>query len=535
MSFSGGGAQIPVQALLTLTLNQAGAATIQKFLDDHETQWSRIEGSVNRISAGVQEITRFGMGALGVAGIGAVVQNFLGSSTAGSNVALAAGHMTGGSGAWHPYSQAMLSAQSKTGVPNVQIAQGLILALQSVGGSPSPNQAAILGGLLAGFGQTEGLSPAQVSQIVSPMLQAANKPLTASNLSGMLAATQATLTATPGSQSGPQLALVSSIAQQQALGGIAPQPVQTAALLNAAMQTNSLWRDTSVSGSATSSIQSGLQGAYQNPSQEAFMTMAGISYEDQRAGMTSANVTKIMAAATREYGTGATRDIALRSMFGLSGADLLETFAPGSAASKTLAAHPGATPAQIKKVQQAAKHPQAGTTPQSWLDKVAGQIFGFAESSPLHAAATAAGAYGALKAPGLAAKGIGKAASSLLGRGGATAAEDAAATAGEDAAVGGGLGLGLGGIAAAGASAGLGTLAMALLFPDSAGGSSEVFQGTKSTTGAVQALMQQAVKKFGVKGAESQAGEQWMWNQLGHRVKGQGSKTPSPGTSPSAL
>ena len=85
------------------------------------------------------------------------------------------------------------------------------------------------------------------------------------------------------------------------------------------------------------------------------------------------------------------------------------------------------------------------------------------------------------------------------------------------------------------ASAGLSAIVTSLLFPDSAGGSSEVFQGTKSTTGAVRSLMQQAVKKFGVKGAESQAGEQWMWNQLGHRVKGQGSKTPSPGTSPSAL
>jgi hypothetical protein len=491
VSFSGGEGQIPVQALLKLTLDQAGADTIQKFLDGHEQQWSRIEGSINRISSGVQEITRFGMGALGVAGIGALAQNFIGSSTAGSNVALAAGQTTGGSGAWHPYSQAMLGAQAKTGVPSTQIAQGLILALQSVGGAPSPAQAALLGGLLAGFGQVEGLTPAQVSQIVGPMLQAANKPLTAANLSSMLASTQATLTATPGSQSAPQLALISSIAQQQAIGGIAPQPVQTAALLNAAIKTNSLWRNTSVSGAAISGIQSGLQGAFQNPSQEAFMTMAGISYEDQRGGMTGSNVTKIMAAATKEYGTGATRDIALRSMFGLTGADLLEAYSPGSPASKILAAHPGATPKQINALVSAAKNPQARTTPESFLNKAAGKIFGLAESGPLGAGAVVAGGYGLSKLPGLTAKGLGE-----LG--------------GED----------LLGILGGGTTMGLATLANALANPASAG------DHGAGPLSAADVVLNQAIKRFHGN-VKSKTAEQWMWNQFGHRNVGQGSKTPA--------
>jgi hypothetical protein len=421
VSFSGGSGQIPVQALLKLTLDTAGAETIQKFLDGHEQQWSRIEGSINRISSGVQGITRFGMDALGVAGIGALAQNFISSSTAGSNVALAAGHATGGSSAWHPYSQAMLSAQAKTGVPNTQIAQGMVLAIQSVGGSPSPNQASILGGLLAGFGQVEGLTPGQVSQIVGPMLQAANKPLTAANLSSMLSSTQAVMTATPWSQSAAQLGVVSQIGLQQAIGGGAPQLTQTAAMLNAAIQTNSIWHPSAgVEQQATSSIQAGVQGAYGNPSQEAFMTMAGISYEDQRAGMTSANVTKIAAAATRQYGSGPTRDIMLRSMFGLAGADLIETFSPGSAASKILAAHPHATAAEIRALQNDVKHPQAATTPSALANKAGGTVLGWLEASKLHAALGIAAGGALLKAPGQASKGIGR----LLSR--AAAGEDAA-------------------------------------------------------------------------------------------------------------
>jgi hypothetical protein len=517
VSFSGGSGQIPVEALLKLSLDKAGADTIQKFLDGHEQQWGRIEGSISRISSGVQEITRFGMGALGVAGIGALAQNFIGSSTAGSNVALAAGQMTGGMSAWHPYSQAMLGAQAKTGVPSTQIAQGLILALQSVGGSPSPNQAALLGGLLAGFGQVEGLTPAQVSQIVGPMLQAANKPLTAANLSSMLASTQAVMTATPGSQSAAQLGVVSQIALQQAIGagpgGAAPQPVQTAAILNAAIQTNSIWRPSAgVEQSATSSIQSGLQGAYQNPSQEAFMTMAGISYADQRYGFSGPNVTKIMAAATKQYGTGPTRDIMLRSMFGgVAGANFLETFSPGSPASKILAAHPNATPAEINALQNAVKHPQAGTTPQSWLDKAAGKIFGFAESGLPQGLAVGAGAlFGAdalLKTPGLAYKGLGAAAKGLFGAGGEEAAAAGSALEGD---VGGGLLESLLGIGVGGASMGLGATLGALAFPDSVG----YAHGSSST--AVNSILAQARRKFG-RSDGSKASEQWMWNQLGFR------------------
>lgn len=46
---SASGASVPVEALLRLSLDKAGAKTVQDFMTQHEQSWSRVESSIGRI------------------------------------------------------------------------------------------------------------------------------------------------------------------------------------------------------------------------------------------------------------------------------------------------------------------------------------------------------------------------------------------------------------------------------------------------------------------------------------------------------
>lgn len=406
---------IPVEALLKLTLDRTGADTIQQFLDGQEKSWGRIEQTIGRMSDGLEGVARMGLGLAGIAGIGAMVSNYMQTAGAGSGVAMAAGHVTGGMGAWQPYTQSLYGAQAKTGVASGEIAQGLIAAIQQVGGNPSPQQAEVLGGLLAGFGQTAGLTPAQVSSIVAPLLMAANKPFTQGNLMAALNATSGNLSAFPGSQQAAVLGALSQLGFAQAIGagphqGFTPNMHGLAAVFNAAAQTDRIWRSPSLTGGAINAVSGGLQNAYTNPPLEAFMNMAGISYQQQRRGFTESNMQDILHEADRLYGTGNERDIFLRSMFGLQGADLLEQFTPGGRGASNLSRDMQHHVAR-GHLRSLIAHNQARTTPGATATRVGGGIMGWLTSSLPHAALGLGGAVGLLKS-GLLKRGLGG-----LGRG----------------------------------------------------------------------------------------------------------------------
>ncbi len=386
--------QIPVESILKIALDKSSSDDIQRWLDTHEKSWSNIESSIDRIGAKIGNLTRFGMDAAGIAGIGAIAGNFFNTSQAGSNLGLAAGQVTGGAGVWHGYSQSLLSAQAKTGIPASQIAQGLIQAAQAVGGNPTPSQAAILGGLIAGYGETVGLTPAQVAQVISPLLQASNKPLTSSTILGTAATLASGLTSAPGSQAAPVLGLISALGFSQALGsgpggGYSMDLAGLTGLTNAARQSNSIWKNTSTLGSAESAISGGLQNAYGNPQLEAFMQMAGIGYKQQRQGITPGNVQSIMGESTKLYGSGNTRDIFLRSIFGTEGADLLEQFAPGSKGAGLLKSNVTAgklgqtsvmSQQDVDKLLNQIDNAQARTTPSATGNRLGGSALKILES-----------------------------------------------------------------------------------------------------------------------------------------------------------
>lgn len=390
--------QIPVESILKIALDSSNAEQIQRWLDNHEKQWSSVESSIDRIGSKLGSLGRFGADAAGIAGISAIASNLFNTSQYGSNLGLAAGHVTGGSGVWNSYASSLYSAQSKTGVAASEIAQGLIQAVQAVGGNPTPNQAAVLGGLLAGYGQTVGLTPAQVAQVVAPILQAANKPLTAANILGTAATLTSGLSAFPGSQAAPILGLISQEAVSSAIGSGPANGYQTnltgiTAVTNAAAQSNKIWRSPSLQNQAKSSIGGALQGAYSNPQLEAFMQMAGVSYKAQRTGAVTPGVVQdVTGEATKLYGTGNTRDIFLRSIFGIDGADLLEQFSPGSKGAKLLQQNvrSGAQgqntvihSAEMQGLLNQIHDAQAATTPGATANKVGGSVLHWVNGHPV--------------------------------------------------------------------------------------------------------------------------------------------------------
>lgn len=503
--------QIPVETVLRMVLDRASADDVRKFMDDHERSWSSIEKYTSKIGDSLESLTRYGLGLAGAAGVGAVAQNFFSTSQYGSNTALAAGNVTGGAGVWHPYGQALLGAQAKTGVAAGDIAQGLIQAVQAVGGNPTPQQAGLIGGLLAGYGQTTGMTPSQVAQVVAPLLQASNQPINQSSLLGMVASMSGNLSAFPGSQAAPMLGLLSQLGVSQAVGsgpggGFTFDMHGLAATVNAAAQTNRIWRSPGLTGGAINSISGSLQGAYGNPSQEAFLQMAGVSYGQQRRGFTPQNMQSIMKEATTLYGSGTTRDIFLRSMFGLHGADLMETFAPGSKGWDHLQ-HDLQHHASPHAIQGLINHAQARTTPNARINQASGGLLQWLESSPLHAALGAAGLFGGAKLLRGGIKAAGRGLSGLLGAG----EGDAAATLAGDA--GGSMLDSLLLSGALGVAGGLGGgILSGLVSPDS----TESFHGNANGAqrNAVHQVLLHAQARFGRKGLATPAARNWMQKQL---------------------
>src|SRR5581483_8069408 len=102
--------QVPVEVLLKLVTDKVGEQGVKDMLDRTEGSFSRIEQIVGRMSSSFEGLLRTGMNLAGIAGVGGIAQQFVQTSQAGSNVALAGGMVTGGPSVWHPYGQALLSA-----------------------------------------------------------------------------------------------------------------------------------------------------------------------------------------------------------------------------------------------------------------------------------------------------------------------------------------------------------------------------------------------------------------------------------------
>jgi hypothetical protein len=466
------------EILAGLTIDGRGLKDATGELTKQDALFRSMAGSVGSISSGVSTLSHTLLGLVGLQGAGAIINAFSQIGDAGSAAALAAGRVRGGAGTYAPYSKAFLNVQAATGVNATQAAQGFITALQMVGGKPSPAQAAVIGGLLAGYGQSVGLSPTQVAAVLSPILLSTGQGL--GSAASVAATLNAGLTAFPGSQAQPALQAVSQqVASLLAGTGGAVNPALTAqitALTNAIATINpALYGHGNVANQAQaqSAITGALQGAYTDPRTEALLKMGGISYGQQRVGATPATLQKLVDELIKLYPNPQARDQVERANFGgITGADYLNTLATpaGQAAlAKAIAAGRGNNLAAAKSLHSLLSNLQAQSAPSAVAQKL-----------------QANGLKALLDLPGLLKLGAmlpSDLATEILGTegGGPNYLKD----------IGGLLGLGTGPTTQAGPKS---------VMPTAAG----------SASAMVRSVFMAALQKYGAKGVDSKAAIQWM-------------------------
>jgi hypothetical protein len=536
---------IPVQAVLKLIVDRVGSDAVEKSLEKQEASFGKIESAVDRIGTKMGSVGRSVAELAGVAGVGALVDKFVRLETSASNVALAMGKVSGGSGAYRGIGQEMLGVQARTGVSVSEQESALRSLAMSVGLSPKAGQAGMLAEVIAGYSKVTGLPTSTLGSILGPMLQAEGRTSSASASAYTLGEARANLSAFPGSQIEGMLPVVSGLATQSALGtaggaGGGTSVGGIAALINTISASGGVLRQSGVAQAAAEGIGGTLQGAYQNPRVYAFMKMAGIDFKEQQLGFNSPQVQeKLVREAMRQYPGDSEaawkerRLLYLELGQGEAGADALERFEAatlGGGIHVKPPPHRGAPP----------KHPQTETTPGAFLSKLEGTVLGGLTAHPLGTVAGGAALYSLKKlwpsikglfggaeedAAGAATEGLPGGAFDL---GAAAAAVRAAAGGGS--AVAGDAGSGLLGLLGDTAGAAVGGVAGGLFNTNPLG-----FLGLSNPTGgplagnatggskqaliergnakAVQAVAAAAQKKFGAAWSGPQ-GQKWMEHQL---------------------
>jgi hypothetical protein len=397
---------IPVQAVLKLIIDRGGTQEIENQLKNQDTAFSKVEQTVTRIGSGMEGVARTVAELAGVAGVGALVDKFIKVETSASNIALAMGKTTGGSGTYHGVGQEMLGVQSRTGVSVSESESALRALAQSIGLSPKAGQAGMLAEVIAGYSKVTGMPASTLGSILGPMLQAEGRTTSSSAAAYTLGEARANLTAFPGSQIEGMLPVVSNLATSAAAGtaGGSGKGVSVggiAALINT-MSGSGVLRQPGVAEQAAQGIGGTLQGAYKNPRVYAFMKMAGIGFQESQLGFNNpVTMEKIVREANRQYPGNTETDWKMRRLLYLElgqgefGADALEKF---EAKTKSGGIHVG-TP-QMKKEAAERANAQGLTTPEAFLSKLQGKVLGDASANPLDTVLAGGGAYLGLRALG---------------------------------------------------------------------------------------------------------------------------------------
>lgn len=445
----GNQSQIPLDVVLKAVVDKTGSQPVKDFLKEYADSTKAAEDSVSRTSQlldkmGAQmghmmdPLRHFG-GMIGMAGLGAVYHQYLQATTYGAQAALAQGNVTGGSGTFQPYTQALLGVQAKTGVQAGSIEEGLRTAAQMAGSSLSAEGASRFGALLAGASLTSGMSPQAVSQIVGSFLQSSGMSagvgaglMGTSNATALLAGVNQALSAFPGSQKEAILPMIAGLYGAQALGAGAGGPASgaagMAAFANMMAQANPLFRNPGNLEAGAGAIGGAIQGSIASGPMLAIMHAAGLSFGQIREGFTPENAVKLAAGLEQLWPEPEGRSVREFQLFGPAGTKELEEIqriGPQRWMARQRAAgrHPN-IPAYQRELENAI----LGHTPEAALSKtqagVEKGLFGnpivqWMGASPLHMALGGAGLMLGMRGLGALAGGIGRtalgSASSLIG------------------------------------------------------------------------------------------------------------------------
>lgn len=360
---------IPLEAVLKLAIDQAGGDQVRGFLESYTVKLKEGEESVGRTNTMLRDMaTHVGQlgehlrnlgGLVGIAGAGAVAQQFMAASGAGAGVAMAEGHLTGGSQVYGAYAQSLLGVQGATGVAYTQLEEGLRTVAQMAGGNLSPQGAARFGALIAGASLASGMSPQAISNVLGSFMEStgltqgygSGQGLDATT--GLMAGVTQALSSFQGTQVGGMLPTVAGLYEQQALrsgpGGPGEGPAQTAGFVNALAESNPLFRNSRTVEGAIEGGNAYLLSGLTNPMVRFAEARAGVSVNEAIEGGPGA-LEKMANGIYDQFGNSQVAREYLRSNFSPATAKMMEE----------VHAHPGLMREAHRKALEAAIAPNMG-------------------------------------------------------------------------------------------------------------------------------------------------------------------------------
>ena len=349
------------EGIIGLSLEGRGFDTLAKDLEKAVGLTGRMEQSVSRIGHGLEGASRTLMGFVGLAGIGAVVNDFMRLETAANRAAIAVGNVTGGRGAFSGLMGAGASAGAATGWMGQDILGGISAVQGATGGRYFTNPlngggrpVGYQGMFLGAYSNLTGMDPAAAGGQLGSILQMQRQNAGSMPQVMGLLASQAQM-AGMGGQTGQFASTVQAVMNMGIstyASNAGPGLARNAGALVGMLQGLSpIYRDPERAVGALNAVQGGITNAWTNPRMQAWLQMNGIGYHEQRQGIVKNPdmLLQISGAAQRQYRNPVMRDLFYRSQFGLEGANVMEE----------IEKHPERSRSLLRKFQDSAD-PQQG-------------------------------------------------------------------------------------------------------------------------------------------------------------------------------
>jgi 3D (Asp-Asp-Asp) domain-containing protein len=305
-------------SIISLNFDPKGLAETQKGAKDLESTFGRIGGIAEGLGKSLA-------GLAGVAGIGAIVHDFMRIETAATRTALAVNNIRGGSGMMG----SLLSAQQKTGVDAVDLAGGVRASQQFAGGRflSSNRNAGSYATFLGHASQATGLDATALGALLGQGLSIQGQGVSQQGAQGLLSqAYTASARAGQGGMTGDFLQALTGLVSQTGFFGGGRNRGGMAAAMGAAMKGDAAFANPSNAAGAIGSVESVLQGSLSNPRMMAALQMSGANINDILSGDFSA--AQKLAKFAKGQGPLASK-LFFYNSFGQQGGRLMEDLANG--------------------------------------------------------------------------------------------------------------------------------------------------------------------------------------------------------------
>lgn len=284
-----------------------------------------LEGIFGRIGGVFEHIGRTVASLAGVAGIGAIVHDFIRIESAATRTALAVNNINGGKGMM----TALLAAQQATGIDAVDLAGGVRASQLNAGGRGLSNLrvAGQYGTFLGHASQATGLDATTLGALIGQGLGESGEHFSQQGAQGLLAqAYTASARAGQAGMTGDFLQALTGLTESTGFFGGGRNRRGMAAAMGAAMKGDAAFSNPSAAAGAVGSVESTIQSSLGDPRMMAALQMSGANINDVLQGNFSA--AQKLAKFAKSQGPLASK-LFFYSRFGQQGGRLMEDLADG--------------------------------------------------------------------------------------------------------------------------------------------------------------------------------------------------------------